>query len=70
MAELLLHSYWRATAPYRVRIGLAIKGLARYPELTLTDSRVAEKFIIGTLASVLFAAGCAGVTAWLTGLTR
>lgn len=49
---------------------LAIKGLARYPELTLTDSRVAEKFIIGTLASVLFAAGCAGVTAWLTGLTR
>ncbi len=28
MAELLLHSYWRATAPYRVRIGLAIKGLA------------------------------------------
>jgi maleylacetoacetate isomerase/maleylpyruvate isomerase len=25
---LLLHSYWRATAPYRVRIGLAIKGLA------------------------------------------
>ncbi len=49
---------------------LAIKGLARYPELALTDSRGAEKFIIGTLASVLFAAGCAGVTAWLTGLTR
>ncbi|MFI4936840.1 MAG: maleylacetoacetate isomerase [Caulobacterales bacterium] len=24
---LTLHSYWRATAPYRVRIGLAIKGL-------------------------------------------
>ena len=23
-----LHSYWRATAPYRVRIGLALKGLA------------------------------------------
>ncbi len=49
---------------------LAIKGLARYPELALTDSRVAEKFIIGTLASVLFAAACAGITAWLTGLTR
>jgi len=28
VADLLLHSYWRATAPYRVRIGLAIKGLA------------------------------------------
>jgi len=25
---LTLHSYWRATAPYRVRIGLALKGLA------------------------------------------
>ncbi len=49
---------------------LAIKGLARYPELALSDSRAAEKFIIGTLASVLFAASCAGVAAWLTGLTR
>ncbi|HUZ14111.1 MAG TPA: maleylacetoacetate isomerase [Caulobacteraceae bacterium] len=26
--RLRLHSYWRATAPYRVRIGLALKGLA------------------------------------------
>jgi maleylacetoacetate isomerase len=26
--SLTLHSYWRATAPYRVRIGLALKGLA------------------------------------------
>lgn len=25
---LALHSFWRATAPYRVRIGLALKGLA------------------------------------------
>ncbi|WP_309644994.1 maleylacetoacetate isomerase [Phenylobacterium sp.] len=25
--SLTLHSYWRATAPYRVRIGLQIKGL-------------------------------------------
>lgn len=25
--SLTLHSYWRATAPYRVRIGLALKGL-------------------------------------------
>jgi maleylacetoacetate isomerase/maleylpyruvate isomerase len=25
---LTLHSFWRATAPYRVRIGLALKGLA------------------------------------------
>ena len=26
--SLTLHSAWRATAPYRVRIGLAIKGVA------------------------------------------
>ena len=26
--HLVLHSAWRATAPYRVRIGLALKGLA------------------------------------------
>lgn len=26
--SLVLHSYWRATAPYRVRIGLNLKGLA------------------------------------------
>jgi maleylacetoacetate isomerase/maleylpyruvate isomerase len=26
--SLALHSYWRATAPYRVRIGLGLKGLA------------------------------------------
>lgn len=26
--SLILHSAWRATAPYRVRIGLALKGLA------------------------------------------
>ena len=25
--SLTLHSYWRATAPYRVRIGLNLKGL-------------------------------------------
>ena len=26
--SFVLHSYWRATAPYRVRIGLQLKGLA------------------------------------------
>ncbi|MDQ2859269.1 MAG: maleylacetoacetate isomerase [Pseudomonadota bacterium] len=28
MAPLILHGYWRATAPYRVRIALHLKGLA------------------------------------------
>ena len=35
---LTLHSYWRATAPYRVRIGLALKGLTYdYAPVNLLD---------------------------------
>jgi len=35
---LTLHSYWRATAPYRVRIGLALKGLSYdYAAVNLLD---------------------------------
>jgi len=35
---LTLHSYWRATAPYRVRIGLALKGLSYdYVAVNLLD---------------------------------
>lgn len=41
---------------------LAVKGLGRYPELrSRDDSAVAERFIIGTFVSVLWAVGCAGV---------
>ncbi|MGC4109027.1 MAG: hypothetical protein QM747_01035 [Nocardioides sp.] len=41
---------------------LAVKGLGRYPELrSREDSAVAERFIIGTFVSVLWAVGCAGV---------
>ncbi len=44
---------------------LALKGLGRYPELRAAEDGVrtgaAERFIIGTFASVLWAAGCAGV---------
>jgi maleylacetoacetate isomerase len=36
--SLTLHSYWRATAPYRVRIGLALKGLSYdYVAVNLLD---------------------------------
>jgi hypothetical protein len=43
-------------------IVLAVKGLGRYPELRNDDdSGVAERFIIGTFTSVLWAAGCAGL---------
>ena len=42
---------------------LAVKGLARYPELRAqARPGVAERFIIGTFASVLWSLACAGVT--------
>lgn len=51
-----------------IAIVLAIKGLARYPDLKATTAGAAERFIIGTFASVLFAAACAGLAWWLVGL--
>lgn len=51
--------------PEGVAIVLGVKGLGRYPELRASDegahTGVAERFIIGTLTSVLWAAACAGV---------
>src|SRR5579871_4912892 len=43
---LTLHGYWRATAPYRVRIALALKGLAYdYVAVNLLDgSQHAEPY--------------------------
>jgi F0F1-type ATP synthase membrane subunit c/vacuolar-type H+-ATPase subunit K len=51
-----------------IAVVLAVKGLARYPELKATTSGTAERFIIGTFASVLFASACAGLAWWLVGL--
>jgi hypothetical protein len=43
-------------------IALALKGLGRYPELRNGQSAgAAERFIIGTFTSVLWAGACAGV---------
>lgn len=54
--------------PEGLAIILAIKGLARYPELrspdqpaSVTPQAVAERFIIGTFTSVLWSIACAGV---------
>jgi len=51
-----------------IAVVLAVKGLARYPELRATTPGAAERFIIGTFVSVLFAAACAGLAWWLTTL--
>lgn len=54
-----------AAWPEGIAITLAVKGLARYPELRATTSGTAERFIIGTFTSVLWAAACAGVAWWV-----
>jgi F0F1-type ATP synthase membrane subunit c/vacuolar-type H+-ATPase subunit K len=51
--------------PEGLAISLALKGLARYPELKATTSGAAERFIIGSFVSVLVAAGAAGLAMWL-----
>lgn len=53
--------------PEGLAVVLALKGLGRYPELRAAEDGVrtgaAERFIIGTFASVLWACGCAAVVA-------
>lgn len=55
--------------PEGLAVVLALKGLGRYPELRAAEDGVrtgaAERFIIGTFASVLWACGAAGVVALL-----
>lgn len=47
--------------PEGIAIALAVKGLGRYPELrTGASAGAAERFIIGTFTSVLWAGACAG----------
>jgi len=45
--------------PEGIAVVLAVKGLARYPELRAPGAGASERFIIGTLTSVLWAAACA-----------
>jgi hypothetical protein len=55
-----------AGLPSGVALTLAVKGLGRYPELRSGDRPgTAERFIIGTLVSVLWAALCAYVATGL-----
>lgn len=54
--------------PEGIAVTLAIKGLARYPELKAPDTGVAERFIIGTFTSALLAVAGAGLADWIVGL--
>lgn len=53
--------------PAGIAVIVAVKGLARYPDLKASDG-TAERFIVGTLASLLVATAAAGVAHWLIGL--
>ena len=57
--------------PEGAAVALAIKGVGRYPELRDAGETAlagaAERFIIGTFTSALWAVGCAGVARLLVG---
>lgn len=51
--------------PAGIAFIVAIKGLGRYPELRAqANPRIGELFIIGTFASLLWAAAFAGIAYW------
>jgi hypothetical protein len=52
--------------PEGLAVVVAVKGLGRFSELR-ASSAAAERFIVGTLASALWAAACAGVAVLLRG---
>ncbi|HML51380.1 MAG TPA: hypothetical protein PKD84_08220 [Propionicimonas sp.] len=68
LERLAVYASLLAGFPEGIAVVLAVKSLARYPELRATDSATAEKFIIGTLTSVLYSAAVAGLTLWLISL--
>ena len=61
LERLAVYASVLAGFPEGIAVALAIKGLARYPELSATTSGAAERFIIGTFVSVLLACGWAGL---------
>ncbi|MFT4215647.1 MAG: hypothetical protein QM619_00445 [Micropruina sp.] len=54
--------------PEGMAVAMVLKGFARYPELKASSTGAAERFIIGTFVSVLFACACAGLAIWLISL--
>lgn len=53
--------------PEAIAMTLAIKGVGRYPEIAKSNHGpiVAERFLLGTFVSILWAAACAGVPVML-----
>jgi hypothetical protein len=67
LERLGLYATLMAAFPAGIAVIIAVKGLARYPDLKASDG-TAERFILGTFASLLVAAAAAGVAHWLIGL--
>lgn len=53
--------------PEGLALIIAVKGLGRYAELRHVDNGTAERFIIGTFVSMLFACACAGLAVTIVG---
>jgi hypothetical protein len=64
LERLAIYAALVAGWPEGLAVVLVVKGFGRYPELRAAEDGVrtgaAERFIIGTFASVLWACGCAG----------
>lgn len=68
LERLAVYATVVAHYPDGIAVVLIVKALARYPELKAPSTGAAERFIIGTLVSVLLACGAAGLADWLIGL--
>jgi hypothetical protein len=69
LERIAIYATLVAAWPEGLAIVLAVKGLGRYPELRAAEDGVrtgaAERFIIGTFTSVLWACACAAVVVLL-----
>ena len=61
LARAATYACMVAGFPAGIAVVMAVKGFGRYPELRTPDAAKGERFIIGTLASLLWAALWAGV---------
>lgn len=68
LERLAVYATVVAHYPDGIAVVMVVKALARYPELKAPSTGAAERFIIGTLVSVMFACAAAGLADWLIGL--
>jgi hypothetical protein len=65
LERLAIYATLVAGWPEGLAVVLVVKGFGRYPELRAAEDGIrtgaAERFIIGTFSSVLWACGCAGI---------